>query len=134
MYRIQEALAAGAIPVLISDGVSLPYEDLLGMPSGGQGSVEEHEEVGSTYQYHRAYSWWDDIIIRIPERIWKTRDANLMLERLLSMPPEEILRRRKLAAFVYDYMLRTAEQRVWMKMANILQIVRKDVGEAFSWS
>lgn len=47
IYRFFETLGHGSIPVLISDGLSLPYEELI------------------------PKSFWKETVVRIPERLFK---------------------------------------------------------------
>ena len=53
-----------------------------------------------------------------------------VFRKLFQMEEAEVLRRRKLAAFVHDFLLRTPEQRIWLQFSEILEIIRKDL----SWN
>lgn len=78
------------------------------------------------------------IVLQVPEKSLPSlakdisvADArNRVFRRAFALSEGEVLLRRKLAAFVHDFLLRTPEQRIWLQLAEILEVIRKDL----SWN
>lgn len=55
------------------------------------------------------------------------RFAARTLKPILEMREDEVLRRRKFAAFLYEFFFRTPEQRLWSLMGSVVRIIERDL-------
>ena len=92
--RTAEVLSTGAIPVIVSDGMTLPFEQLIP---------------------------WGELTVRIPECLVATRHAATILQRL-QLSLAEMKHRSALAFAVYRTYFSTRERRVRSLMASVGRI------------
>ena len=92
--RTAEVLSTGAIPVVVSDGMTLPFEQVIP---------------------------WGEFAVRIPECVVATRHAATILQRL-QLSLAEMKYRSEMAFAVYQTYFSTRERRVRSLMASVGRI------------
>lgn len=98
--RFLELLSTGTIPVVIADGLRMPYEQLIP---------------------------WEAILVRLSEAEVRDGNADSILAPLKAMEPQEIRRRGRLARRVYELYFSTAEARVNALLASVGVIISDGV-------
>ena len=104
-HRLGEAVAAGAIPVVISDGLILPFEP---PPQSAAGLID-----------------WTDISVRVPEA-----RANETLDILHSIPPERVRDMKRRLGEVYRNYFSTFDRELEALVAMIEMQVQPPVSSS----
>jgi hypothetical protein len=94
--RFLELLSAGTIPVVIADGLRMPFEQLIP---------------------------WDDVIVKLPEALVKRGDGDEIIAPLLAMSPAEVLQRGRLCRHIFETYFGSADAKAAALLGAIGRIV-----------